>query len=92
MAKELGTILAEGTGIEITDDNTNITVALTGAAQASLGKADTAVQPAAGVVYVNHGATAATARPVGAAIVYWVGSVEPSNAQNADLWYDTTGD
>lgn len=46
----------------------------------------------AGVVVVSHGATAGTTRPADAAIVYWVGSVEPTNAANADLWYDTTGD
>jgi broad specificity phosphatase PhoE len=49
------------------------------------------VRKDAGVVVVSHGATASTTRPT-AAIVYWVGSVEPTNAINADLWYDTTGD
>jgi len=50
------------------------------------------VRKDAGVVVVSHGATAGTTRPVDAAVVYWVGSVEPTNAANADLWYDTTGD
>lgn len=89
---ELGTILKAGTGIDLTDDNTNITVDLDSAAQASLGKADSAVQPANGMVVVAHGAVAATARPAGAAAVYWMGSVEPDNAVNGDMWYDTTGD
>lgn len=40
--------------------------------------------------YVNHGATAGTARPVGATSVKWVGSVEPTNATSADEWWDTT--
>jgi hypothetical protein len=44
------------------------------------------------VQVVNHGATASTARPAGALVVYWVGSVQPTNALNSDLWYDTTGD
>lgn len=43
-------------------------------------------------VVVNHGSTASTARPTGVGGVYWIGSVEPTNAANADLWYDTTGD
>lgn len=42
------------------------------------------------VAYVSHGATAATARPVGATSVKWVGSVEPTNATSADEWWDTT--
>lgn len=47
-------------------------------------------QPA-GIVVVEHGATAGTSRPVDAAAVYWVGSVEPTNAEDQDLWYDTDG-
>jgi hypothetical protein len=43
-------------------------------------------------VVVTHGSTASTARPTGVGAVYWVGSVEPNNAVNTDLWYDTTGD
>jgi hypothetical protein len=35
---------------------------------------------------VSHGATADTARPAGAAAVYWIGTVEPTNAANNDLW------
>jgi hypothetical protein len=45
-----------------------------------------------GIVTVTHGSTASTARPSGAAVVYWRGSVEPTNALNGDLWYDTSGD
>ncbi len=41
---------------------------------------------------VTHGATAGTTRPTSAGAVYWIGSVEPSNAVNGDQWYDTTGD
>jgi hypothetical protein len=44
------------------------------------------------VQVVEHGSTAGTARPEGALVVYWVGSVQPTNATNSDLWYDTTGD
>lgn len=40
-------------------------------------------------VVVVHGATAGTARPTNATVVQWIGSVEPSNAQNGDLWIST---
>ena len=39
---------------------------------------------------VVHGATAGTARPAGYSIVHWIGSVEPTNATNDDLWSDTS--
>jgi hypothetical protein len=39
---------------------------------------------------VLHGATAATARPTGYANITWIGSVEPDNAENNDVWIDTT--
>ena len=35
---------------------------------------------------VNHGSAAGTARPAGAAAVYWIGTVEPTNALDNDLW------
>lgn len=40
--------------------------------------------------HIEHGATAATARPTGFTSVEWVGSVEPTNAENGDTWIDTT--
>jgi hypothetical protein len=40
-------------------------------------------------VVVNHGSTATTARPSGAGLVIWVGSVSPNNAAASDLWEDT---
>lgn len=40
-----------------------------------------------GIVTVNHGTNAATARPA-AALVYWVGTVLPTNAIATDLWYE----
>jgi hypothetical protein len=51
-----------------------------------------AVATAAGVTAVFHGSTASTARPATAAVVYWIGSVEPENGLNSDLWYDTSED
>ena len=40
--------------------------------------------------YVNHGAVAGTARPTDYSQVIWLGSVEPTNAVNDDIWIDTT--
>ena len=39
---------------------------------------------------IAHGATAATARPTYVGIVFWIGSVEPTNAENNDIWIDTS--
>lgn len=36
---------------------------------------------------VVHGADANVARPAGVPAVYWIGSAEPGNATNNDLWY-----
>lgn len=48
-----------------------------------------AVSVAAGLVVVEHGADGTVARPAGAAAVYWIGSVEPANGVDHDLWYNT---
>lgn len=59
------------------------------ATQAELDAHET-TRAASGKGYVNHGATAGTARPTGYASVEWVGSVEPTNASNGDTWINTT--
>ena len=38
---------------------------------------------------VVHGSTAGTARPTGYNVITWIGSVEPTNAENDDIWIDT---
>jgi hypothetical protein len=38
---------------------------------------------------VVHGSTASTARPSGYTAVTWIGSVEPTNATNDDIWVST---
>lgn len=38
---------------------------------------------------VVHGSTASTARPSGATVVHWIGSVAPTNAATNDEWSDT---
>lgn len=40
--------------------------------------------------YVNHGSTAATARPSGYASIEWYGSVQPDNWIAGDTWVDTS--
>lgn len=37
-------------------------------------------------IVVNHGTNSSMARPYGASVVYWIGTVEPINATNNDLW------
>jgi hypothetical protein len=44
------------------------------------------------LVTVDHGSDNTEARPTYAAVVYWRGSVPPTNGANSDLWYDTSGD
>lgn len=39
---------------------------------------------------VVHGSVAGTARPAGYAVVTWIGSVEPTNALDNDIWNDTS--
>ncbi len=43
------------------------------------------------VTAVNHGSNASTARPAGAVVVYWKGSVEPINAIDGDIYFPTSG-
>lgn len=41
------------------------------------------------VTVVAHGATAGTTRPAGAARVFWLGSVQPTNAVQYDRWINS---
>jgi hypothetical protein len=41
------------------------------------------------IVVVNHGSNNSVERP-NSAVVYWIGSVEPINALNYDIWVDTS--
>ena len=40
------------------------------------------------MVVVNHGTNASTARPTGVGAVYWVGTVQPTNATAYDMWWE----
>jgi len=57
-------------------------LANTTTARANLG----AASAEAAVTAVTHGSNASTARPSGVTAVYWIGTVEPVNAVNGDLW------
>jgi hypothetical protein len=57
-------------------------LANTTTARANLG----AASAEAAVTAVAHGSNASTARPSGVTAVYWIGTVEPVNAVNGDLW------
>lgn len=40
--------------------------------------------------YVVHGAVAGTARPTGFGVVMWIGTVQPTNSIDGDIWINTT--
>lgn len=57
----------------------------------SVATAIAAATPKTGTMgFVAHGATAGTARVTGFSCVVWVGSVEPTQATNGDIWIDTS--
>jgi hypothetical protein len=43
-----------------------------------------------GMGVVVHGATGSTSRPSVYAVITWIGSVEPDNAEDDDIWIDTS--
>lgn len=49
---------------------------------------DTKQDKSSAMVVVNHGSTASTARPTGVGAVYWIGSVQPTNALAYDMWWE----
>jgi hypothetical protein len=79
-----------------TGDITGLTDALAGKAATSHSHAisdTTGLQTALDgkVQQVVHGATGSTARPAGITMVIWVGTVEPANAVENDLWINPNG-
>jgi hypothetical protein len=70
-------LLVEGTGVTLTysDVAGTLTVATT-------------VSTSTSMIVVTHGSVAGTARPTAAA-VWWVGTVEPTNWQIPDAWFNT---
>jgi len=55
----------------------------------SISLEDTDVSTSGGVIYVYHSGVAGTSRPGVSGIVLWIGSVEPTNSINNDLWVNT---
>jgi hypothetical protein len=51
--------------------------------------ADEPLTVGTGLVVVQHGSNANTPRPPSAAAVYWIGSIQPTNSIDADLWFPT---
>jgi hypothetical protein len=51
--------------------------------------ADEPLTVGTGLVVVQHGNNASTPRPPSAAAVYWIGSIQPTNSIDADLWFST---
>jgi hypothetical protein len=49
-----------------------------------------AAYPAHILAVITHGTVAGTARPSGYKSVMWIGSEEPTNSTNNDVWIDTT--
>lgn len=43
-----------------------------------------------GIIVVEHDANASMARPTSAPVVYWIGTVRPTNMAPFDLWYDAS--
>lgn len=73
---------AERTKLSGVEANADVTDAVNVAAAGASMESDT-------VTFVKHGATAGTTRPTGFAVVIWLGSVEPTNAVDDDIWVDT---
>jgi hypothetical protein len=46
------------------------------------------MQGPSGMSVVSHGTNASAARPAGVPVVYWIGTVKPTNALPYDLWYN----
>lgn len=62
---------------------------ISGAVGATGPQGPTGVIPSGSMGAIYHGATAGTSRITGFDIITWIGSVEPSNAVNNDIWINT---
>lgn len=58
------------------------------ATYATITTVNTKQDKSSAMVVVNHGSNASTARPTGVGAVYWIGSVQPTNAQAYDMWWE----
>lgn len=84
-------VVADITDLTASATELNYVDGVTSAIQTQLNdKVDDSTLSANGKGWVNHGATAGTARPSGFASIEWYGSVEPSNAIDGDTWVNTS--
>lgn len=73
------------TGVKTFNSSPIVPTATTTTQAANKGNVDNAIL-AATITVVQHGATAATARPTGAVSVLWIGTVTPTNMTTNDLY------
>ena len=78
----VGAYIKPGTGIPASD--------LAASVQAELGTPGPE-GPQGPSSVVAHGTVASTARPSTTSTIIWVGSVQPTNAVNGDIWLDNSG-
>ena len=84
------TVTKAQVGLSNVDNTADTAKPVSTATQTALdAKLDSSKLLASGMGFVDHGATASTARPTGYAAITWRGSVEPTNIQSQDLWIDT---
>lgn len=76
--------------INLTSNTLVTTLAQLNSAISDADVVSTATISSNGVGYVNHGATASTARPTGFASIIWRGTVAPTNATAEDTWIDVS--
>jgi hypothetical protein len=96
LAAQSGTFSGTSSGTNTGDQDLSGLVVrannLSDLANASIARSNLGAAAADAVVTaVNHGSTASTARPAGAVVVYWKGTVEPINAIDGDIYFPTSG-
>ena len=79
----------ELTAASLTLTGGDLAISEGGTGQSTASAARAAIAPE-NLGYVNHGATAGTARPTGYGAILWVGTVTPTNAVDGDVWVDVT--
>lgn len=72
----------------LTIQQNNPVITITKAGVATVALQVPGPQGPSGMSVVSHGTNGATARPAGVPVVYWIGTVKPTNALPYDLWYN----
>lgn len=88
-ASQLPSITKSTVGLGNVDNTADTAKPVSVAQQTALdAKASTSLLSTNGKGYINHGATAGTARPSGFISIEWHGTIAPTNATTADTWID----